>query len=102
MKVGLGSHQGTHAKSVTPPTGTPKTHYLSALFCVQLPFTSGHKTSLLLKNKNKPEPSDRARTALYLGGVGAIFVAVAELESNPGKSNRGMTWPIQAGLTPEM
>lgn len=64
---------------------------------------SGHKTSLAVKNKNKPKPPDPATTTLLTRGRrGSIFVAVTKLESNPGKSNRDMTSPIQAGLTPEM
>lgn len=100
MKVGPGDHQGTHEKSVSPSTGTPRhaTSLSSSLYIMH--FTSGHKTSLVVKNKTQPEPPTLQLSQCM--GEWAIFVAVTKLESNPGKSNTNLTWPIQAGLTQEM
>lgn len=102
MKEGPGYHQGAHEKSVSPSTGTPR-HATSLSSSVHIMhFTSGHKTSLVVKNKNQPEPPDPATALLMQGRMGAIFVAITKLESDPGKSNINLTWPIRAGLTQEM
>lgn len=69
MTVGPGSHQGIQAKAASPSTGTPKTHHLSALLCVHLHFTSGHKTSLLVKSKHKIQPGQ----LFYCGESGGCF-----------------------------
>lgn len=51
MKVEPGGHQGTHEISVSPTTGTLRhaTSPPSSLYIMH--FTSGHKTSLVVKNK---------------------------------------------------
>lgn len=57
MKVGLGGHPGTHKKSVSPFTGTPRHTTTLPSLCIMC-FICGHSTTLVVKNKNKPEPPD--------------------------------------------
>lgn len=70
MKVGPGDYQGTHEKSASPSTGTPRhaTSVSSSLYIMH--FTSGHKTSLVVKNKSQPEPPGPATTLLKQGRMG--------------------------------